>query len=151
APIDDLVHRGATEVATAGQLAERASIVFLCVTGSREVEALVRGPDGLTARLKPGSVIIDCSTSDPTSRAVGAEELAAADIALADAPLGGTPVQATEGKLSAMVGATDIIFSRIKPVIETWAAKVVHIGGVGVGHRMKLVNNFLSLGYAAIY
>ena len=50
-----------------------------------------------------------------------------------------------------MVGATDEVFIRIRPVIATWAAKIVHIGGVGDGHRMKLLNNFLSLGYAAIY
>lgn len=151
APIDDLVKRGATEAKSAREVAEKSTIVFLCVTGSREVEALVRGKDGLKAGLKPGSVIIDCSTADPTSTVVLAEELAAAGIGYADAPLGGTPVQAAEGKLSAMVGTTDDVFKRIEPVIATWAAKIVHIGGVGDGHRMKLLNNFLSLGYAAIY
>ena len=50
-----------------------------------------------------------------------------------------------------MVGANDAVFARIRPVVDTWAGKVVHIGGVGDGHRMKLLNNFLSLGYAAIY
>jgi 3-hydroxyisobutyrate dehydrogenase-like beta-hydroxyacid dehydrogenase len=151
APIDDLVGRGASEVKSVREIAERSSIVFICVTGSREVEALVRGKDGLAANLKRGSVIVDTSTADPTSTAALAEELAAAGIALADAPLGGTPVQAASGQLSAMVGATDETFARIKPVLETWAAKVVHLGGVGDGHKMKLLNNFLSLGYAAIY
>jgi 3-hydroxyisobutyrate dehydrogenase-like beta-hydroxyacid dehydrogenase len=152
APIEDLVSRGAVEVRSTREIAERSSIVFLCVTGSREVEALVRGPDGLKAYLKPGSVIVDTSTSDPTSTAALAEELAASGIALADAPLGGTPVQAAEGKLSAMVGASPEIFARIKPVLETWAgAKLVHLGEVGAGHKMKLLNNFVSLGYAAVY
>ena len=58
-PIEDLVGRGAVEVATAREAAERASIVFLCVTGSREVEAVIRGNDGLKEGLKPGSVIVD--------------------------------------------------------------------------------------------
>ncbi len=151
APIDDLVKRGATELRSVREIGARSDIVFLCVTGSREVEALIRGKDGLLAAMKPGSVIIDTSTADPTSTVVLAEELAAAGIAYADAPLGGTPVQAAEGKLSAMVGASEETFARIKPVIETWAARVIHIGGVGDGHRMKLLNNFLSLGYAAIY
>ena len=151
APIDDLVKRGATEVKSIREIGEQSSIVFLCVTGSREVEAAIRGADGLMVTLKPGAVIVDCSTADPTSTVALAEELAAAGIALADAPLGGTPVQAAEGKLSAMVGATDEAFARIKPVVETWAAKIVHIGGPGDGHKMKLLNNFLSLGYAAIY
>ena len=151
APIDDLVGRGATEVKSVREIAERSSIVFLCVTGSREVEAVIRGKDGLAANLKRGSVVIDTSTADPTSTVALADELVAAGIAFADAPLGGTPVQAASGQLSAMVGAADDTFARVKPVIETWAAKVIHIGGVGDGHRMKLLNNFLSLGYAAIY
>jgi 3-hydroxyisobutyrate dehydrogenase-like beta-hydroxyacid dehydrogenase len=152
APIEDLVSRGAVEVRSTREIAERSSIVFLCVTGSREVEALVRGPDGLKAHMKPGSVIVDTSTADPTSTTALAEELAAVGIALADAPLGGTPVQAAEGKLSAMVGASVETFARIKPVLDTWAgAKIVHLGDVGAGHKMKLLNNFVSLGYAAVY
>jgi len=150
-PIEDLVGRGAVEMASAREVAARSSIVFICVTGSREVEAVIRGADGLKAGLKPGSIIVDCSTADPSSTMALAEELAAAGIGYADAPLGGTPVQAAEGKLSAMVGANDDVFARLEPVIATWAGKIVHIGGIGDGHRMKLLNNFVSLGYAAIY
>ena len=50
-----------------------------------------------------------------------------------------------------MVGASDAVFARVQPVIATWAGKIVHIGVTGDGHRMKLLNNFLSLGYAALY
>lgn len=150
-PVEDLVKRGATEVATPREVGERCSIVLICVTGSPQVEAIIRGKDGLKAGLKPGSVIVDCSTADPTSTLALAEELAAADIAYADAPLSRTPKEAWEGTLDTMVGADDATFARIRPVLETWAGKIVHIGGVGDGHRMKLLNNFVSLGYAAIY
>jgi 3-hydroxyisobutyrate dehydrogenase-like beta-hydroxyacid dehydrogenase len=50
-----------------------------------------------------------------------------------------------------MVGADDAVFTRLQPILATWAGKIVHIGGVGDGHRMKLLNNFISLGYGAIY
>jgi len=150
-PIDDLVGRGASEAANAREVGERATIVFLCVTGSREVESVVRGPDGLKAGMKPGSVIVDCSTSDPVSTLALAEELKPAGIELVDAPLSRTPKEAWEGKLDTMVGASAETFARIKPVIDAWAGRVVHIGGPGDGHRMKLLNNFISLGYAAIY
>ena len=150
-PADDLAARGAVEVSTIGEVAARSTIVFLCVTGSREVEEIVRGAGGLKGALKPGSVIVDCSTSDPTSTAALAAELAPLGIEYADAPLGGTPQQAWEGTLGAMVGASDAVFARLRPVVETWADKVVHVGVTGDGHRMKLLNNFLSLGYAAIY
>jgi 3-hydroxyisobutyrate dehydrogenase-like beta-hydroxyacid dehydrogenase len=150
-PLEDLVGRGAVACATPKEVAERSSIVFLCVTGSREVEAIVRGKDGLREGLKPGSVVVDCSTSDPNSTLALAAELAASGIDYADAPLSRTPKEAWEGMLDTMVGASDAVYARIEPVLDTWAGKIVHIGAVGDGHKMKLLNNFLSLGYAAIY
>ena len=150
-PLEDLVGRGAVACENAAEVAARSSIVFICVTGSREVEAIIRGQDGLKAGLRPGSVVVDCSTSDPNSTLALAEELAASGIDYADAPRSRTPKDAWEGTLDAMGGANDAVFERIKPVIETWAGKVVHIGTIGDGHKMKLLNNFLSLGYAAIY
>jgi 3-hydroxyisobutyrate dehydrogenase-like beta-hydroxyacid dehydrogenase len=150
-PAEDMLARRATEAATPRAVAEASDIVFLCVTGSRQVEEIVRGPDGLKQGLKPGSVVVDCSTADPTSTAAVAAELAAIGVDLADAPLSRTPKEAWEGTLDTMVGATDAVFERLKPVLETWAGRIVHIGGVGDGHRMKLLNNFVSLGYAALY
>jgi 3-hydroxyisobutyrate dehydrogenase-like beta-hydroxyacid dehydrogenase len=150
-PIDDLVSRGAVEAKSAKELAARSSIVFLCVTGSREVEGVARGDEGLMAGLKPGSVIADCSTSDPNSTIALATEFASVGVDYADAPLSRTPKEAWEGTLDTMVGASEAVFARLKPVLETWAGKIVHIGGTGDGHRMKLLNNFVSLGYAALY
>ena len=146
--IDDLISLGALESKSLKELGEKSSIVFICAPGSPEVESIVRS---LKEGLKPGSIIVDCSTSDPNSTLALAKELEPQNIAMADAPLGGTPVQAEEGALSAMIGADDAVFERIRPVVETWAATIVHIGGLADGHKMKLLNNFLSLGYAAIY
>lgn len=151
APVEDLLHRGAEEATTPRAIAERSTIVFLCVTGSADVEALIRGPDGLAAGLRPDSLVVDCSTSDPTSTAVLAAELAAIGVTLVDAPLSRTPKEAWAGTLDTMVGATEAVFTRLKPVLETWAGRIVHVGGPGDGHRMKLINNFISLGYAALY
>lgn len=151
AAVADLVTRGAKDVATAAEVGAASSIVFICVTGSRDVEAIIRGEKGLAEGLKPGSIVVDCSTSDPNSTLALAAELGARGVHYADAPLGRTPKEAWEGKLDTMVGASEEIFARLKPVLETWAGKVVHIGAVGDGHRMKLLNNFLSLGYAALY
>lgn len=150
-PVDELVDRGAIEVASPKEVAERSSIVFICVTGSPEVEAVIRGENGLGKGLKSGSCVVDCSTADPTSTVRLAGELAAIGVDFADAPLSRTPKEAWEGTLDTMVGASDAVFERIRPVLDTWAGKIVHIGGVGDGHRMKLLNNFVSLGYAAIY
>jgi 3-hydroxyisobutyrate dehydrogenase-like beta-hydroxyacid dehydrogenase len=145
--VEDLVQRGAVE-ATIEDLAARSTIIFLTLPGSPQVaEAVAR----MTPHLKPGTVIVDCSTSDPTVTERLASDLANKGVHFADAPLSRTPKEAWEGTLDCMVGATPEVFTRIQPVIATWAGKIVHIGRVGDGHRMKLLNNFLSLGYAAIY
>ncbi len=95
----------------------------------------MRGKNGLKDGLKPGSVVVDCSTADPNSTIALAEELAALRVDYADAPLSRTPKEAWEGMLDTMVGASDETFARIRPVLATWAGKIVHIGGVGDGHR----------------
>lgn len=150
-PVEELVAAGATEARTPRELASQATIIFLCVTGSPQVEAVLNGPDGIVAGARPGTIVVDCSTSDPGSTIRLAAELEAKGLHLCDAPLGGTPAQAVQGQLSTMIGADDAVFARIKPACEAWAQKVVHLGPVGDGHKMKLLNNFLSMGYGAIY
>lgn len=150
-PVDDLVSRGAKEVRTPKDVAANSDIVFLCVTDSTVVENVVKGPDGLKSGAHKGLVIVDCSTANPVSTIALAAELKEVGVELVDAPLGGTPAQAELGQLSAMVGTDAATFRRIEPVIAAWAQKIVHLGPVGDGHKMKLLNNFLSMGYAAIY
>ena len=149
--VDDLVTRGASEAPDIKTLTETSDIIFLCVTGSTQVEALMRDKDGILANLKPGTIVVDCSTSDPVSTLALAAETQAAGGHLADAPLSRTPKEAWEGTLDAMVGADPKVFARIKPVIETWAGVIVHLGEVGLGHKMKLINNFIGMGYGALY
>ena len=148
APLEDLVAKGAVEAASIEDLARTSDIIFLCLTGSPEVAEVV-------AKLKPGlakgTVIVDCSTGEPTVTERLAGELAQIGVDFADAPLGRTPKEALAGTLDCMVGATPEVFARLLPVIRTWAGKIVHIGPVGDGHRMKLLMNFLSLGYGALY
>ena len=148
APVEDLVAQGATEAKGLAELAERSSVIHICAPGSPEVEAIV---DDLMTSMTEGAVIIDCSTSDPNSTVSLAKHLSDNGFHMADAPLGGTPVQAAAGELSTMVGAADEVFERIRPIISAWASAIVHIGPSGSGHKMKLLNNFLSLGYAALY
>jgi 3-hydroxyisobutyrate dehydrogenase-like beta-hydroxyacid dehydrogenase len=132
-------------------MAAAADAIVICVTGSPEVEAIVRGDNGILAGARPGLLIIDTSTADPVSTGMLAEECAAAGVSFVDAPLSRTPKEAEAGTLDCMVGASDADFSKAKPLIECFAAKIVHVGPVGAGHTMKLINNFVSISYAAIY
>ena len=148
--VDDLVAKGAIEVKTGRELALASDIVILCVTGSPQVEQAVKGLDGLASAGKP-LLIIDCSTSNPSLTVALAADLAGSGITLIDAPLARTPKEAAEGKLDVMSGGAPEVFARARPVLDAFAARVIHTGPTGSGHTMKLLNNFISMGYSAIY
>lgn len=146
--VDDLVEKGAAEAPSPAALAQASDVVVLCLTGAPQVEEVVRA---MMPSLRPRSLVIDCSTSDPTvTQALGAE-LHELKVGLTDAPLGRTPKDAWEGNLDCMVGAHDMDWERAERVLKAFCGRVTRIGGPGAGHRMKLVNNFLSLGYGALY
>ena len=139
--VADLLAAGATEAASPAALAAASDLVFVCVTGSPQVEANV---DALLAAPKAGLVIVDCSTAEPDSTARLRERCAAAGMHFVDAPLSRTPVEAEAGKLNVMVGAEPALFAQIEPVLKCFAENVFHVGGPGAGHTIKLLNNFIA-------
>ena len=148
----DLLAAGATEAATAADLAATSDVVFLCVTGSPQVEAAITGPRGLLAGVaavraaaaKPALTIVDCSTSEPDSTTRLRALCTDAGVVLVDAPLARTPVEAEAGKLNVMVGAEPAVFARLEPLLRCFAENVFHVGGPGAGHIIKLLNNFIA-------
>ena len=142
--VTDLLAAGALEAKSAAELASGSEIVFICVTGSPQVEAVVVGPTGLLAGAKPGLIVVDCSTSEPDSTKLLRERCNAAGVTLVDAPLARTPVEAEQGRLNVMVGADDAVFTKLEPVLHCFAENVFHVGGPGAGHIIKLLNNFIA-------
>jgi 3-hydroxyisobutyrate dehydrogenase-like beta-hydroxyacid dehydrogenase len=142
--VADLLAKGALEAKSAAELASNSEIVFVCVTGSPQVEAVVGGPSGLLAGAKPGLVVVDCSTSEPDSTKGLRERCTAAGVTLVDAPLARSPVEAEQGRLNVMVGADDAVFAKLEPVLRCFAENVFHVGGPGAGHIIKLLNNFIA-------
>ena len=149
--VDDLVRRGAQEVRTAKDMAASCDIVLLCVPGAKEVEGLVANDDGLAAGAPAGLTVVDCTTSDPSTLLRLADEYGPRGLLFIDAPLGRSPHEAWKGALSTMVGGDVSTLERIRPVLAAFATTIHHVGALGDGHRLKLVNNFISLGYAALY
>ncbi|MCP5272316.1 MAG: NAD(P)-dependent oxidoreductase [Burkholderiaceae bacterium] len=139
--VADLLAAGATESPSPADLAARSELLFLCVTGSPQVEANL---EAILAAPKPGLVIVDCSTSEPDSTARLRERCAAAGMTFVDAPLSRTPVEAEAGRLNVMVGAEPALFAQIEPVLKCFAENVFHVGGPGAGHTIKLLNNFIA-------
>ncbi|MGJ8585029.1 MAG: NAD(P)-dependent oxidoreductase [Marinosulfonomonas sp.] len=150
-PVDSLVGMGATEVATPKEMAQTCEIIHLCLSNSPQVEGIFRGPDGILAGARPGLIVIDTTTADPTSTLALAAELEAKGGTFVDAPLGRTPKEAEEGTLDAMVGCDEATFAKVKPVLDCWAGNITHVGPTGSGHKMKLLMNFISMGYASLY
>jgi 3-hydroxyisobutyrate dehydrogenase-like beta-hydroxyacid dehydrogenase len=150
APVEDLVKRGAREAKHAADAASGADIVFLCVSGSPQVEEIVYGANGLLSAARKGLFIVDCSTSEPDSTARIAKDFAAKGVSFIDAPLARTPKEAEEGRLNVMVGAAPADFAAIEPALKAFGENVFHVGGPGAGHKLKLLNNFLAMGYAAL-
>jgi 3-hydroxyisobutyrate dehydrogenase-like beta-hydroxyacid dehydrogenase len=142
--VADLLAAGATLATSPAEMARNSDIVFLCVTGSPQVEEAVTGPEGLLAGAAKGLVIVDTSTAEPesTSRLRGVCE--AKGVFFVDAPLARTPAEAEAGKLNVMVGASDAQFAQLEPVLRAFAENVLHVGGPGAGHVIKLLNNFIA-------
>ena len=150
APIDDLIAKGAKEGKTARAIAEASDVVFLCVTGSPQVEDTIFRKDGLLEGLRPGMVIADCSTAEPSSTAKVAEAIEAKGAHFVDTPLVRTPKEAEEGKLGLMTGGDEKILKDIRPILDCFADTIIHAGPVGAGHTLKLINNFIAIGTAAV-
>jgi len=147
--IDAALARGATEAADAKSLAEASDIVMLCMGTSAQVEARMHGPDGVIAGLAPGKVVIDFGTSLPGStRELGAEVSERGAVML-DAPLGRTPAHAKTGQLNIMAAGPKDSFDAVKPVLDDLGENVFHLGPLGTGHTIKLINNFYGLTMAA--
>lgn len=149
-PTQDLVAAGAEAISTATELAARCNTIVLCVTGSPQVEAVLSGSGGVIERLRPGTVIIDCSTALPDSTRRMAALVHAAGGRMLDAPMTRTPKEAAEGRLNLLVGGDEALFEECLPLLRTFAENVTHVGPIGSGHAMKLVHNYVSLGFSAV-
>lgn len=134
---------GATCASTPAAAAHGASVVVTCLPTSREVEALLDGPNGLLAGISDGALLLDCTSGDPTSSRRIAARLAERGIAFMDAPVSGGVAGADAGTLTVMCGGDEATFTRARPVLECFGRKIVLVGPVGAGDALKAVNNAL--------
>lgn len=143
--VDAAVARGATEASSAKELAENSDIIMLCMDTSDSVESRMRGADGIIAGLKPGAVAIDFGTSLPASTRELGVEVEAAGAQYLDAPLGRTPQHAKDGLLNIMAAGDKGAFDSVEPVLKDLGENVFHLGALGSGHTVKLLNNFFGM------
>ncbi len=143
--VDAAIDRGAVEHATPRELAAASDIIMLCVDTSASVEARMLGEDGVIVGLSAGKHVIDFGTSLPGSTRMLGEKVTAHGAGYLDAPLGRTPLQARDGLLNIMAGGEKDVFETLKPVLEDLGENVFHVGELGAGHTVKLINNFFAM------
>ncbi len=149
-PVDDLLAAGAQRRSSGREVAADAEVVILCVTGTPQVESVLFDADGVLEGLQAGSVVVDCSTAIPRSTEAIAGRIAAAGGRFMDAAMTRTPKEAAEGRLNLIVGAADELFHDLRPLLESFSEHITHAGKVGAGHTMKLLHNYVSLGFTAV-
>lgn len=149
-PLDDLITRGATVYKDARDLTADSEVLILCVTGSAQIEELFSQADGLYDGLQPGTVVIDCSTAIPSSSERIARLVEQKEAWFIDAPMTRTPKEAMQGRLNLLVGGDTTVFQKVRPLLESFAECITHVGPAGSGHRMKLLHNYVSLGTIAL-
>ncbi len=149
-PTQDLVENGATVFQDPRELAESSDVVILCVSGTPQVEAILLGDQGILSVIAPGTTIIDCSTAIPASTEAIAREVEAAGGRFIDAPMTRTPLEAEQGRLNLLIGGDKAVFDDVRSLLETFAENLFYAGAASSGHKLKLLHNFVSLGFVTL-
>jgi 3-hydroxyisobutyrate dehydrogenase-like beta-hydroxyacid dehydrogenase len=143
--IEEVAAKGAVEALDAASLTASVDIVMLCMGTSAQVEARIFGEAGVLAGAKPNQIVIDFGTSLPASTLKIGVALAEKGAIYLDAPLGRTPAHAYDGKLNIMCAGDEDAYKRVRPVLDVLGENVFHLGKLGNGHTIKLINNYFAM------
>src|SRR4051812_15923093 len=138
-----ILTKGATGAETPSEAAAGAKVVFVCVTDTPDVRAVLTGAGGVIEAARPGLIVVDHSTISPTATREMAAELARRQAGLLDAPGSGGGVGARNGTLSIMVGGPPEEFAKVEPLLRHMGKTITHCGPSGAGQLTKLVNQIL--------
>lgn len=139
-----LARNGAKIAATPAQAAKEAQIVIAMVSDDEVSRSVWLGAEGALAAMHPGAIAVDSSTLSPDWIAELQAAVSDRALRMADAPVTGSRMQAESGQLTFLVGADDETLAAITPVLRPMSKEILHLGPVGSGTQMKLINNFLS-------
>ena len=141
--LDAMAKRGARVAASPREVAELSRIQICMVETTAQAESVILGSDGLVDGAQPGDRVLCCSTIDPQAVIRMSGVLMEKGVALLDAPVSGGQVRADAGDLTAIVGGDADVLADVRGVVEGFASSIFHVGEVGSGLAMKLVNNMM--------
>ena len=141
---DQAGRAGVETVATVEALFGAVDVVFFSLPDSRVIERVVFGEGGALAACREGQIVVDLSTAAPSSSTRIHAELEQRGVAFVDAGISGGAAAAEQGALTIMAGGSEEALEAVRPILETFASRVYHMGAPGSGHVAKLLNNFLN-------
>lgn len=140
---EPLAAEGATVASGLPELARHVDIVFICVSDTPDVEAVLFGENGLAEGLAPGKIVVDHSTISPEATVDFAERVNDLGAAYLDAPVSGGETGAVNGTLTIMVGGDESVYERARPYFAAMGKNIVHCGAQGSGQKVKAVNQVI--------
>ncbi len=141
---EELAKRGAKVSASLAEMADSCDVICICVRDDKDVDDVLRSPQGVFSALAPGRIIVVHSTVRKSTLLRLANEAREHDIYLLDAAVSGGAIGADQRNLCYMVGGTAELIERCRPIFESSAAKIIHAGDVGAGLTLKLCNNLMT-------
>jgi 3-hydroxyisobutyrate dehydrogenase-like beta-hydroxyacid dehydrogenase len=143
-PAGELVALGAQLLSSPAEVARAADVVITIVPADAELKLVALGPGGLLEGFSPGKILIDMTTATALSLQEVEKALAAAGGRVLDAPVsGGTPA-AAQGTLTIMVGGEAVLLEECRPLLETMGTRIIHVGPVGQGKVVKMINQVMA-------
>jgi 2-hydroxy-3-oxopropionate reductase len=142
-PVEELVKEKALSANSPGEVAEHSEVIITMLPDSPEVEEIILGKDGVIRGTKPGSVVIDMSSINPLVTQEIAKALKEKEVEMLDAPVSGGEIGAIQGTLAIMVGGAEKVFNDCMEIFKAVGKNIVHVGGIGAGGYVKLVNQII--------
>jgi len=138
-----LCRQGASWFDTPGEVAAASDVTFTMVGEPPDVEQVILGKGGILERSRPGSVMVDMTTSEPSLARRIYLEAKGKSVSSLDAPVSGGDIGAQEGTLAIMVGGDEDVFKRVLPVFELMGKNIAYMGGPGTGQHTKMTNQIV--------
>jgi 2-hydroxy-3-oxopropionate reductase len=149
--VGELVQEMAIHADSPKEVAERAEVIITMLPDSAEVQEVILGKDGVIQGIKPGSVVIDMSSINPLVTQEIAGTLKGKGVEMLDAPVSGGEAGAIQGTLAIMAGGEKSVFNESMEIFKAMGRNIVHVGGIGAGGFVKLVNQIIvALNIAAV-
>jgi len=144
-----VAEHGGTVAATPAEVGAASDVVISMVVDGDQVRGVLLGDDGVVHGAAPGTLCVDMSTIAPAQTVAIGEALGEAGLSLLDAPVTGSSPKAQDGTLTIMAGGSDVDFARAEPLFRIMGELVVHVGALGQGEMVKLINNAVAAANAA--